>query len=157
VDDRVVGEGLEPPKGLEQVRGAATREVRPAGAACEQRVPREQMPVHEQRQRVRRVSRGIDDFHRPRAEGQTRAAADPPGRRRELRGGMGQHGGPGLVTEPADAGEVIGMRMGIEDVDQTELATAERVQEQIALVETRVDGERRPAGFVHDQVGEAAV
>jgi hypothetical protein len=157
VHDRVVGERLEGPEGPEEVRRAPAHEVGPSRATREQRVPGEEVALHEERQRVGRVPGGVEDRDGPRAERERRAAPEAAGRPGQLRRRVRQDGGARPPGEPAHPREVIRVRVGVEDVGQPGPARREALQEAIDLVQARIDRDRGMAGLVHQEVAEAAL
>jgi hypothetical protein len=154
---RVVRKGLEGPQRVEEIRGAASHEVRTPGTADEEGVSRKQMAVHEDRERVGRVARGVHDGHGLRADREGRAARDPPRRPLELRGRVRQHGGTGPLGEPANPREVVGVRVGIEHVSEADVAGPQSLQDLVDLVQARVDHQGAATRLVHHEVGQAAV
>ena len=154
---RAVGQALERPQRVEEVRGAAPHEVGPARAAREQGIPREQVALHEDGEGVRGVARGVEDGHRPRAQFESPAALDLPRRPFELRGRVREHGGAGPLSQPAHPRQVVGVRVGVEEIGQAHVAGRQRFDESVDLVQTRVDGHGGAAGLVHDEITQAPV
>ena len=68
VHDGGVGQRLEAPERVEEVRGASSREIRSSRAAREQRIAREEMAIDQEGQGIRRVTGRIEHRHRSRPQ-----------------------------------------------------------------------------------------
>jgi len=158
MDHGRVGKGGEAPEGIEEVRGASTHEVGPAGASREERIAREEVAlVHKERDGIRRVPGRIDDLDTRVAERKRRAVPDPLARPLQLGGDVREGGRARSLREAPHARQVVGMRMGVQDVGEAGVMGRQRRLEPLDEVEPWIDRDGRAARLVHDEVAEAAI
>src|SRR5262249_20885030 len=136
MDHSRVGKGGEAPEGVEEVRGVSTHEVGPAGASREERIAREEVVlVYEARDGIRRVPWRVDDLDSRVAERKRRAVPDPLARSLQLGGDVRENGRTRSLGEAPHARQVVGMRMGVQDMGETGVMGRQRPLEPLDEVE----------------------
>ena len=155
-----------PPQGVEQALGALARVYGEIGAgrvADEQRVAGEHDPrlvaaaavAHGEAAVLRPVPRRVDAAEDDVAEHDLRAVLERVVRILGLGGRMDAHWDPVLEREPPVAGEVIGVRVGLDRADDAHVALRGLV-EVLLDREGRVDDDRVARSRVADEIRGAS-
>ena len=166
VDLHAVSQLDDPPQGVEQALGALAGVYGEIGAgrvADEQRVAGEHDPrlvaaaavAHREAAVLRPVPGRVDAAEDDVAEHDLRAVLERVVRILGLGGGMDAHGDPVLEREPPVAGEVIGVRVGLDRADDAHVALRGLV-EVLLDREGRVDDDRVARSRVADEIRSAS-
>ena len=70
---------------------------------------------------------------------------------------MREDGRARALGEPARARQVVGVRVGVENMGEARVVGRQRRLEPIDQVEPWIDRDGRAAGLVHEEIAEAAV
>src|SRR5262249_13589818 len=131
--------------------------VGPGRAAKEGIASEEVALVEKERDGIRRVPGRIDDLDSRAAERKRRAVPDPLARSLQLGGDVREDGRARSLGEAPYARQVVGMRMGVQDVGEEGVSGRQRRLEPLDEVEPWIDRDGRAARLVHDEVAEATV
>ena len=70
---------------------------------------------------------------------------------------LAHHGdAAGMVAQRAEAGDVIGMQMRIDGLDQLQVQFADQLQVAVDLLQHRIDDQRLAAASAGEQIGVGA-
>ena len=156
VDRELAGQGREAPvQGLVQRLRAAILKIRASGPAHEQRVTGQQRTVDAQAHRVVRVPGAREHLDLVAAHGEPIAVAKPGRRDVGCRVRREQDLGARARSQLRGAGEVIGMRVGLDHEAQAQPALVEFPQVVRDAVRSRIDESGLTRVSIRDEIREA--
>ncbi len=130
----------------------AVLEIGAAGAADEQRVAGEDAVAHQEAVRVVRVSGRIEHVERETLDGELVALGHAHGDHVDL-ALFAHHGDAvGAVAQRAEAGDVIGVQVRVDRLDQLEIELAHELDVAIHLLQNGIDDQRLAAVPAGEQV-----
>jgi len=157
VDERFFRKLQQPPENR-LVLGAriAVLEVGAPGAADEQRIAGEDPVIHAEAVGVVGVARRVEHLELEAFDGETVAIRDAH-RDHVDPAALAHHGDAmGTVAQRAETGDVIGMQVSVDRLDELQIELAQQLQVPLHPLDHRVDEQRLPAAPAGEQVGVGA-
>ena len=133
----------------------AVFEIGPAGAADQQCIAGEHPVVHQEAIGIGGVPRRVDDIEPDTLDGDAIAVGDAHRHHVDAAFLAHHRDAFGAVAERPEAGDVIGVQMGIQRLHQPEVELVEELDVTLHLVEHGIDDQRLAAAPGGDEIGVA--
>ena len=134
----------------------AVLEVGPAGAADEQRVAGEHPVAHQEAVGIVGVAGRVEHVERDALDRELVALLQPHRHHVDL-AALAHHGhAMGAVTQRAEAGDMIGMQVGIDGLDQLEIEFVHELEVTVDLLQHGIDDQRLAPAPAGQEVGVGA-
>ena len=134
----------------------AVLEVGPAGAPDEERVAGEHPVAHQEAVGVVGVAGRVEDVERHALDGQFVALLQPHRHHIDLAAFAHDGHAMGAITQCAEPGDMIGVQMGIDGLDQLEIKFVHELEVTVDLLQYGIDDQRLAPAPAGQEVGVGA-
>ena len=134
----------------------AVLEIGAAGAADQQRVAGEHAVAHQEAVGIVGVAGRVEHVERDALDRELVAFGEPHRHHVDL-ALLAHHGDAvGAVAQRAEPGDVVGMQMGVDRLDQLEVELVDELEVAVDLLQHRIDDQRLAAAPAGEQIGVGA-